>query len=983
MQFWNLAGRQLVAGLIVRSLLGLLVLLGTLSSSFAVQTLDVSLAGNSILLTPKHGGDGSAWGVAQCSSCHVINKIHQQAPNIRDIVKNKGYGVCAGCHGNNGVEANLRECVICHNAKDLPQSPVLTENKNHNFDTTTDAPLKDKDCIACHVAADMDGNFEPAVDLSKFPDQTGAFTPYAKQTDFCLRCHNQNHQQTEFRIKNPDPTNALSAAEYDFLNTDVHGLRKGLGDTAYAGLREGYRYQTAVECTDCHAMHSTHNDKLIIGDSSAGVFQLDSAFRNAKHKVNVSSDDDSQLCVLCHVMRKPIGQAQKDTGNGLAGVHLTGAGSNCRACHAHGKNEKALEVNNNTNNRQTGNLILQPTHGKNGNGSAWGIVQCDNCHSISLIHKDAPNIKTIAAQKGYPACTGCHGSNGTAAARACVLCHNANDLPRMPEVVGSKKHDFDAGKVQELRDADCVACHEASDMNGQFKHEVDLTIIPDKNGQKSPLSSQTEFCLRCHNQDHQQAGFKINNPDPNNVLRAAEHYFQHIDVHGQRLGGGSGTYAGLRPGYNYQSSVECTDCHAMHGTHNDALIIGNSATGVFKIDNNARQARFPVTVKNGDDSQLCVFCHAMPKPVGMGGVNTGNGLAGVHLTGPGNNCRECHAHGKGAEDLQVKTRDVSLQQGRLQLTTSHGKNGNGSAWGIAQCDACHAVSQIHRNAPNIRDIVRSKGYATCMGCHGANGTQAGANVTAHPVAQGLVDRNAVPKCTLCHNATDLPTAPDLRAAKNHNFSAGTEQPMDDAMCVKCHAAPDMDGQFELNTDLTHFPNKAGALFDYSDSSEFCISCHNLDHQQAIAPITGANTPDFSARHPLVAMENNWNFVDVHGKRKGSGARTYSGLRGDVYQYGSLVECVDCHAMHGTHNHKLIIDSTAKGVFKFPDVARKAPFLIDTPQGDYAQLCVICHSMKTLIEQGGQNTGNGLAGVHQVGTDCRSCHTHGATPQTGL
>jgi hypothetical protein len=218
----------------------------------------------------------------------------------------------------------------------------------------------------------------------------------------------------------------------------------------------------------------------------------------------------------------------------------------------------------------------------------------------------------------------------------------------------------------------------------------------------------------------------------------------------------------------------------------------------------------------------------------------------------------------------------------------------------------------------------------------------------------------------------------MQGAKNHNFKANTEQPQTDQQCIDCHAASDMDGSFELNTDLTRFPNKAGRVLEYLDSSEFCLRCHNSTHQQPGFTIAG-----YDPRHPLTAMEQNWLTLDVHGKRKGSGERTYAGLRGNVYQYGSLVECVDCHAMHGTHNNKLIIDSTATGVFKFPDFARKTPFLIDTPNGDYSQLCVTCHAMKTPLEQGTQNTGNGLAGVHEVGSDCRRCHVHGMAAQTGL
>lgn len=312
----------------------------------------------------------------------------------------------------------------------------------------------------------------------------------------------------------------------------------------------------------------------------------------------------------------------------------------------------------------------------------------------------------------------------------------------------------------------------------------------------------------------------------------------------------------------------------------------------------------------------------------------------------------------------ANTIDVSPAKNNLILTPIHG--GNGSAWGRDRCNSCHIINTIHKDAPLIRDIVKDKGYPTCAGCHGNNGVD-----------------TTVRYCVICHNSHDLPQSPVLNEPKNHNFDTNNDASLKDKDCLVCHATSDMDGQFELNTDLTHFPNKAGRIVDYNNSSEFCTGCHNLDHQQPEAPITGTSIQGFSARHPLVAMETNWNFLDVHGKRKGSGERTYAGLRENVYKYGSVVECVDCHVMHGTHNDKLIIDSTAKGVFKFPDFVRKTPYLIDTPNGDFSQMCVICHAMETLVEQGAQNTGNGFSGVHQVGTDCRECHTHGMAAQTGL
>jgi hypothetical protein len=40
-------------------------------------------------------------------------------------------------------------------------------------------------------------------------------------------------------------------------------------------------------------------------------------------------------------------------------------------------------------------------------------------------------------------------------------------------------------------------------------------------------------------------------------------------------------------------------------------------------------------------------------------------------------------------------------------------------------------------------------------------------------------------------------------------------------------------------------------------------------------------------------------------------------------------------------------------------------------------------MSDIVEQGDQDTGNGLSGVHQVSSDCRVCHVHGMAAQTGL
>ncbi len=307
----------------------------------------------------------------------------------------------------------------------------------------------------------------------------------------------------------------------------------------------------------------------------------------------------------------------------------------------------------------------------------------------------------------------------------------------------------------------------------------------------------------------------------------------------------------------------------------------------------------------------------------------------------------------------VETLDVSLEKGQLLLTPRHG--GDGSAWGNENCSACHFSRSIHSEAPVIRNIVREVGFSTCTGCHGSNGTEA--------------ER----KCTICHNPQRLPTAPIMTAPETHDFSVKESVPLNDRECLICHHSSDMDGVFEPDIDLSYFPHAQPALdLPYRSGVEFCLRCHNKNDQQP-----GYEMQARFPRDPLVDMDVNYQHYDVHGYQRGSGQRTYTGLRSGSYQYGDLLECTDCHAMHGTHNPKLILDRTDAGATKLAPEIRNLPVLINVVDGDYSQLCVSCHDMNTLVEQGAENTGNGLSGVHQFGTDCRQCHVHGMAVQTGL
>lgn len=303
-----------------------------------------------------------------------------------------------------------------------------------------------------------------------------------------------------------------------------------------------------------------------------------------------------------------------------------------------------------------------------------------------------------------------------------------------------------------------------------------------------------------------------------------------------------------------------------------------------------------------------------------------------------------------------KTATVSTQSGNLILTTSHG--GNGSAWGLSECDACHGLNLIHQQADSIRSMVQSKGYASCTGCHGSNGSTESR------------------QCLLCHNNTDLPDSPIQSGLHTHNFISNNDADMSDEDCLACHLASDMNGEFDSNRDLTRFKDSHQLYSEYRSVSEFCLRCHNRDHQQTGYEIVA------EYESALIASEDYFKYVDKHGETSGTGNHSFSGLRAG-YEYQTVVECTDCHVMHGSSNNGLVIDTTEKGLSQLDPAIRDKPYGIDNTTANNSQLCVTCHQMTVTADQSDLDTGNGLSGLHQITGDCKQCHSHGEAIQAGM
>jgi len=295
--------------------------------------------------------------------------------------------------------------------------------------------------------------------------------------------------------------------------------------------------------------------------------------------------------------------------------------------------------------------LTQPSD--HGGGFGWANDKCYLCHPVvelKSIHAYSPALGesfTKVGEEDIGACLYCHGTNGlqnvTAETYQCTLCHKDHDIVGWFSTMydGANKHDLNHNGA--VDNADCVVCHEFSDMNGSIDVAVDFT----KSG--TAYSSTTDFCLTCHDGN---GAFGITPPalaidtDVSNIYStymgigdtdAARQ--ETADIHGIKNGNGQ-SFAVFRGTYAANTTVSCLSCHQVHSSDNAYLITENGESATL-ADADAMSAAVAVTESNF--SQLCALCHAT-----SGGATTDNGLTEVvHTSTYSSNCVSCHYHGAG------------------------------------------------------------------------------------------------------------------------------------------------------------------------------------------------------------------------------------------------------------------------------------------------------------------------------------------------
>ncbi len=316
-----------------------------------------------LLSSDLHGG-GIGWARQDCLLCHPMTKVevvHGRVPAIKNSLirlaarlDSGAQGACLACHDTNGLEpATSRRCLICHGDNQVVAGAAKFSGEHqHTISDPGGAGLKDGECLTCHHRSDMDGTFDPDVDLTGFgADQD--YSGYGGLNDFCLACHDISGVNVGGREILPPPlrfpefpeTAEFTDLKRTFvgsegdplrLTADIHGFKDGRAAAAKSsgnGYRSGYEDRMVLACTDCHQVHSSANPYLIT-ESGASAAKLAAADPTRSAAINIGDGRRfNELCALCHYHESgPV------AANGLREIiHAAGGVSgDCVSCHYHG-----------------------------------------------------------------------------------------------------------------------------------------------------------------------------------------------------------------------------------------------------------------------------------------------------------------------------------------------------------------------------------------------------------------------------------------------------------------------------------------------------------------------------------------------------------------------------------------------------------------------------------------------------------------------
>jgi predicted CXXCH cytochrome family protein len=737
--------------------------------------------------------------------------LYSQVGKKHPRLKNTEEATCLRCHksvklpkGLHGA-LELSDCLSCHEV-------------HPTMDNRTIVSLKERGkglCLGCHD--DIAGRLDEE-------------TPHKAllQERECLSCHRPHSS----------PYGNLLDQE------DVQALCLSCHENIAKALRSSHPH-AAVEmggCPTCHDSHASTHGKLLtdsVPSLCIACHDVDAALK-ARH---AGMDVSREVCTACH---DPHGS--NVPGMLLAGsAHPPFAEKMCESCHAE--------------DRAPMPALCTACHDDIEGALRAGVEHMPASDDCTLCHNPHASREGKLLKQAMPGiCMDCHDSgekafrdrHGGLVPQKCSLCHNPHGSREQGLLAGSRRHaPFKEGK--------CKSCHYGSG----------------KRGKVSLLFKSNRLCLRCHEEIEPETKLPVVHAALDEGCTVC--HDPHVSERDHLLRSEQGELCGSchdiedagllerHAGSNLSAAV-CIECHAPHGSANEALLPGKAVHSPFgermcEACHAGRDGRGRTAfVESGkamcvachDDVEAqtgkkfphaaaedCTFCHTphagreahllrrpLPRICGEchdvkdDDLRAGHG--GFDISGAA--CTTCHApHGSDAESLFKASNNHAPFEGRM-CDSCHEQGEGGTLTlmeeGNGLCLMCHSEVTEGKPAALLHSAIPEEG---CTACHDPH-------LAPHPK---LLPASGEALCFRCHE--------DIEKLTKQKFPHGA---LDMEGCVTCHAS-------------SHATENENLLADSLPS--LCTMCHDADdlkeahagHPVGDARCTRCHDPHASSESKLV------------------------------------------------------------------------------------------------------------------------------------
>ena len=654
--------------------------------------------------------------------------------------------ICYGCH--DGYVKDSRYTAWKYNRHPVFVKPSVNVTIPFNLPLSVNNEIY---CGTCHSAHGKGA--APHGDPS---GTTSFFRETVINSDLCEMCH---REEAEFKSYNGHPlnTNALT------LPDKLFNLGSKKADD-----------KNMVICQSCHKAHGAKGEKILI-----------------------TSNKNSELCVICHENQKELIGTKHDLRltmpdeKNIKKQALSDSGP-CGACHTpHKSSGKRLWARP----LKAGNPATQMCLTCHGEDTGYKIKGTGNySHPINV---EASSNTSIPKELPLFAA---NGVNDPAGKVQCFTCHNVHMWdPASPENIGGKDVEGDSSnsflRVSNSLSSDlCLKCHINKKQLITSDHNLEITALEEKNSQGF-TANVSGPCGACH--------------IPHNA--SAEH------IWAKELSGNKDFVTQL-----------CTGCHNENGAAKEKIIGDNTHPTNVSLEKFNITTTLPLYDSLGNKIAegiiVCITCH---EPHTWDPVNPVLNYQRKNIEPNASNsflrkvnfpsselCKNCHAD-KALVDGTDHDLNVTAPEAKNLLEQTVKESG--------QCGACHLV----HNGP-----IKLKLWARPLGSYSSSGEIINELCTSCH-SKGAVAGNKVPliathpKERLINNILRSDRGSiDYSPIFDNN---GKEVHVGDISCPTCHNAHQWSPLVKQKGTGKNLDGKATDSFLRNVSYDnICIDCHGLD-----------------------------------------------------------------------------------------------------------------------------------------------------------